>query len=136
MLRQFTRLDAEATRNNLPIVPPPGIKMIGSILTYHRLKERGGLRVGGQTIEDIVGFAARNMLTENTPRNVGGFIHLTSDTQRDEHFFVLLISTNGLLDDMHLFSPIETDETFKVIYEGYPVTVIRRSDMNRTFHHM
>lgn len=110
--------------------------MIGSILTYHRLKERGGLRVGGQTIEDIVGFAARNMLTENTPRNVGGFIHLTSDTQRDEHFFVLLISTNGLLDDMHLFSPIETDETFKVIYEGYPVTVIRRSDMNRTFHHM
>jgi hypothetical protein len=112
----------------------PGIKMVGSFLTYHRLKERGGLPVGGQTIEDIVAFATQNMLTENTPRNVGGCVHLTYDTQRDEPFFVMLISTNGLLDGMHLTSPIETDETYKVIYEGYPVTVIGQSDINRTFH--
>jgi hypothetical protein len=134
VIRQFTRLANEAARNNLPIVPTPAIKMVGSFLTYHRLKERGGLPVGGQTIEDIVAFATQNMLTENTPRNVGGCVHLTYDTQRDEPLFVMLIRTNGLLDGMHLTSPIETDETYKVIYEGYPVTVIGQSDMNRTFH--
>lgn len=124
----------EAARNNLPIVPTPAIKMVASFLTYHRLKERGGQPVGGQTLEDIVAFAAQNMLSENTPRNIGGCLHLTCDTQRDEPFFALLISTNGLLDGMHLTAPIETDETYKVIYEGYPLTVIGQSDMNRTFH--
>jgi hypothetical protein len=134
VIRKFTRLAVQAASQNARIIPTPAITMVSSFLTYHRLKERGGQRVGGQTIEDVITFAALNMLTVNTPRNVGGCVHLTSDIQRDEPFFALLISTNGLLDDMHLTSPIETDETYKVMYEGYPLTVIGQSDMNRTFH--
>lgn len=61
-----------ALRNNLPFVPTPAIKVVGSFLNYHRLKERGGQHVGGQTIEGFIAFDAQNMLTANTPRNVGG----------------------------------------------------------------
>ena len=90
--------------------------------------------VGGQTVEDIISFALDHKLTENTARNRGGCLDLHSDITRDEPFFALLMTTNGLLEETDLTSPVETDETYKLIYEGYPVTVIGQSDMNRNFH--
>ena len=105
--------------------------MVASFLTYHRLKERGGRLVGGQTVEDIISFALDHKLTKNTARNRGGCLDLHSDSTRDEPFFALLMITNGLLEETDLTSPVETD---KLIYKGYPVTVIGQSDMNRNFH--
>ena len=90
--------------------------------------------VGGQTVEDIISFALDHKLTENTARNRGGCLDLHSDITRDEPFFALLMTTNGLLEETDSTSPVETDETYKLIYEGYPVTVIGQSDMNRNFH--
>jgi hypothetical protein len=87
VIRQFTRLAVQAASENARIIPTPAITMVSSYLTYHRLKERGGQHVGGQTIEDVIKFAAQNLLTANTPRDVGGCVHLTSDIQRDDPFF-------------------------------------------------
>lgn len=64
----------------------------------------------------------------------GGCLLIETDTNREEPFFAILMSTRGLLDGIDLTSPVETDETYKLIYEGYPVTVIGQSDMNRNFH--
>lgn len=128
------RLAEIAAANNQPIIGVPLSSMVSSFLTYHRLKERGGRLVGGQTVEDVIEFAFDHKLTENTARNEGGCLDLQSDFTRDEPFFALLMTTNGLLEETDLTSPIETDETYKLIYEGYPVTVIGQSDMNRNFH--
>ena len=85
-------------------------------------------------IEDIDAFVLQHSLSDESSRNLGGCVHLTSDKLRDDPFFALLLSTRGLLDSMDLTGPIEMDETYKLIYEGYPVTVIGQSDMNRKFH--
>jgi hypothetical protein len=134
VIREFTRIAAFNLANGLPVVPTPLVSMVTSFLTYHRLKERGGKPVGGQSLDDIYAFAQEHLLTDQSPRNQGGCVHLTTDTLRDEPFFAILLSTRGLLDGMDLTCPIETDETYKLIYEGYPVTVIGQSDMNRNFH--
>lgn len=123
-----------ALENNLPVIPTPTILMIASFLAYHRLKERGGQLVGGQTLEDVYAFGQEHLLTLNTPMHTGGVVHVVTETSRDEAFFVMLLSTRSLLEGTDLTSPIETDETYKLIYEGYPVTVIGQSDMNKCFH--
>lgn len=128
------RLAELAAGNNQPVIAVPLSSMVASFITYHRLKVRGGRLVGGQTVEDIISFALDHKLTENTARNRGGCIDLHSDITRDEPFFALLMTTNGLLEETDLTAPVETDETYKLIYEGYPVTVIGQSDMNRNFH--
>jgi hypothetical protein len=46
--------------------------MATSFLTYHRLKERGGKPVGGQSLDDIYAFAQEHLLTDQSPRNQGG----------------------------------------------------------------
>ena len=43
---------------------------------------------------------------------------------------MLILSTRALLNDFDLTRPIETDETFKVIYENYPLTLIGQSNAN------
>lgn len=90
--------------------------------------------MGGQTVEDLEAFALEHEILVDTPRNVGGCLLIETDTNREEPFFAILMSTRGLLDGIDLTSPVETDETYKLIYEGYPVTVIGQSDMNRNFH--
>ena len=51
-----------------------------------------------------------------------------------EPFFTLLLSTRRLLDSTDRTKPLEIDETFKLIYENYPVTLIGQSDADRKFH--
>lgn len=134
VIKEFARLGVLATANNMPVVPTPQVSMVTSFLSYHRLKERGGQLVGGQSLEDIDGFVQQHLLTDESPKNLGGCVHLASDKLREDPFFALLLSTRGLLDSMDLTCPIEMDETYKLIYEGYPVTLIGQSDMNRKFH--
>ena len=131
VVREFTR---STQGNNVPPIPTLVISMISSFLTYQRKKERGGRLVGGQSTEDILAFAAANRSTETTLRNDGFCVHLTVDTERDDPFFALLISTRGLLEGLNNSIPLETDETYKLMLEGFPLTVIGQSDMNRQFH--
>ena len=55
----------------------------------------------------------------------------TADDTRPDPFFTMLLSTRRLPDSVHKNRPLEMDETFKVIYEGYPVTLIGQSDCDR-----
>ena len=56
------------------------------------------------------------------------------DDTRDKPFFSLMLSTPRLLDGTHLWRPVEMDETYKLMYEGFPLTVMGQSDANRVFH--
>ena len=112
--------------------------MVSSFTAYQKLVLRGGVGVGGQTTQDIINFHNDNLLTLDSHDNDGGSLKLLVDVDRDEPSFVILLSTPRLLRNMHfkiaLTRPLETDETFKVIHEGYPLTLIGQSDMNRRFH--
>ena len=112
----------------------PTKTMVSSFTAYQKLVLRGGVGVGRQTTQDIINFHNHNLLTLDSHDNDGGSLKLLVDVDRDEPFFVILISTPRLLRNMHLTRPLETDETFKVIHEGYPLTLIGQSDMNRRFH--
>ena len=107
--------------------------MVSSFLTYHRKKERGGHLVGGQSVQDIAAFGEQHSILIDTLRNVGGVVSVLTKPLRDEPFAILL-STRGLLEGPDLTSPIEIDETYKSIYDGFVLTVIGQSDMNRVFH--
>ena len=56
------------------------------------------------------------------------------DETRLTSFFSILFSTTRLLDMTSNSRPLEIDETHKLIYEGYPVTVMGQSDGDRVFH--
>jgi hypothetical protein len=75
VIREFTRMAAFNLANGLPVVPTPLVSMVTSFLTYHRLKERGGKPVGGQSLDDIYAFAQEHLLTDQSPRNQGGCVH-------------------------------------------------------------
>ena len=62
------------------------------------------------------------------------FRSVLTEPLRDEPFFAILLSTRGLLEGTNLTSPIEIDETYKLIYGRFALTVIGQSDMNRVFH--
>ena len=134
VIKEFTMLAKRAVENNLPVVPTPTLTQVASFLAYHRFKERGGQLVGGQKLEDIHAFGQQNLLMVDTPLHTGGVVHVVTETLRDEPFLVMLLSTRGLLQGTDVTSPIETDETSKLIYEGYPLTVIGQSDINKSFH--
>lgn len=57
-----------------------------------------------------------------------------SDDTRGKPFFAILLSTHRLIDSTATRRPIEIDDTYKLIYEGFVVTVMGQSDMNRVFH--
>ena len=90
--------------------------------------------VGGQSLQDIIDFDNVNRLSPLTPLHDCCSLKLVVDCDREDPFFVLILSTKALLNDFDLTRPIETDETFKVIYENYPLTLIGQSDANRKFH--
>jgi hypothetical protein len=108
--------------------------MISSFTSYQKLMRRGGVGVGGQTIQDIIDFHMSHRLEADTGDHDGCSLRLFVDCDRDDPFFAMLLSTKKLLAEMDLSRPLETDETFKVIHEGYPLTLIGQSDMNRKFH--
>lgn len=51
-----------------------------------------------------------------------------------EPYFSILFSTPRLIDGTHLTRPIEMDDTYKLIHEGYTVTVLGQTDADRVFH--
>ena len=119
--------------NNLTVVPTPVITLVSSFL-YYRKKERGDNLVGGTSVEDIWAFGEEHRIKADTPENVGGVVDAIIEPLRKEPFSSILLSTHGLLESTELTSPIEIDETYKLMYEGYALTVIGQSDMNRVFH--
>lgn len=108
--------------------------MITSHTSYKKLLQRGGVAVGGQSLQDIEDFAAEFHLTPETEEDEVFVLKSFVDCDRQEPFFALLLTTKRLISSLDSSRPVETDETFKVIHEGYPLTLIGQSDMNRTWH--
>ena len=54
--------------------------------------------------------------------------------ERDDPFFAMIMSTKLLLSKLDSSRPLETYETFKVMHEGYLLTLLGQSDMNRVWH--
>ena len=57
-----------------------------------------------------------------------------SDIFRADPFFAIFFSTPRLLAQTHLTRPVEIDDTYKLIYEGYSVTLMGQTDSDRVFH--
>jgi hypothetical protein len=127
-------LQQDAANNNAVAIPAPTKAMISSFTSYQKLILRGGVAVGGQSLQDIVDFADNFALTPETEDDEVFVLKSFVDSNRPEPFFALLLSTKRLISAFDSTRPIETDETFKVIHEGYPLTLIGQSDMNRTWH--
>ena len=51
-----------------------------------------------------------------------------------EPYFAIIFSTRRLLEQTHLTQSVEMDDTYKLIHEGYTVTVMGQSDADRKFH--
>ena len=49
-------------------------------------------------------------------------------------YFSILFSTPRLIDGTHLTRPIEMDDTYRLIHEGYTITVLGQTDADRVFH--
>ena len=90
--------------------------------------------VGGQSLQDIIDLDHVNRISALTPMHDCCSLSLVVDCDREDPFFVLILSTKALLNDFDLTRPIETDEAFKVIHENCPLTLIGQSDANRKFH--
>lgn len=134
IIREFARLRELANEAAAPVIPTPTSAMISSFTSYSRHLLRGGVPVGGQSLQDILDFADLMVLKPTTGRNETFCVSCVVDCERDEPFFAILLSTKLLLDQFNSMKPIETDETFKVMHEGYALTLIGQSDMNRVWH--
>ena len=56
------------------------------------------------------------------------------DDDRPEPFFAMVISTKRLMTKAEPGGTLEIDETCKVLYENFPVTLLGQSDADRKFH--
>ena len=56
------------------------------------------------------------------------------DSDRAEAFFAIILTTKKLLSEFYSSKPLETDETYKVMHEGYGLTLIGQSDSSRVWH--
>ena len=92
------------------------------------------MAVGAQSLQHILDFAAAIELKPTSGDHDACCISCVIDSQRIDPFFAIVISTRRLLSGLDSSRPIETDETFKVIHEGYALTLIGQSDMNRVWH--
>lgn len=115
-------------------IPIPTKAMISSYTSHQRLLLRGGVAVGGQSLQSILDFAEDHKLKSTTGLNEGFCVKCTVDIDRVEPFFAIILSTQLLMSKFDSSKPIETDETFKVMHEGYALTLIGQSDMNRVWH--
>ena len=66
--------------------------------------------------------------------HVPGVLNYEHSDEGREPYFSIIFSTPRLIDGTHLSRPIEMDDTYKVIHEGYSVTVMGQSDADRVFH--
>jgi hypothetical protein len=82
----------------------PSAAMIASFTSYQRLRERGGVGVGGQSLQDIIDFDSNHRISADTAENVACSLRLVVDSDREEPFFVLLMSTKKLLSQFDLTS--------------------------------
>ena len=55
------------------------------------------------------------------------------DDYRSDAYFAIVF-TPRIINGTHLTRPVEMDETHKLIYEGYAVTVMGQTDGDRRFH--
>ena len=108
--------------------------MISSYTSYKKLQQRGGVPIGEQSLQHILDFAAAVELKPTSGDHEACCIQCVVNGQRIEAFFAIVLSTRRLLSGLDSSRPIETDETFKVIHEGYALTLIGQSDMNRVWH--
>ncbi|GBN65539.1 hypothetical protein AVEN_65045-1 [Araneus ventricosus] len=68
---------------------------------------------------------------EDTPFVLGVNVEVDDG---DKHDLKIVISTKRLLRLMIKTEEVQTDATYKLIWQGYPVLIVGSSDMNRTFH--
>ena len=131
VVREITRVNS---LNQGELLLVPDINQISSYVSYQRLKNRGGVRVGEVSVQDILDYGEMNKMKNNSPPHECLVINLVADAGRDFPFFAMALSTRNLMDQLDSSRPIQSDETFKVIHEGYALTLIGQSDMDRKFH--
>ena len=134
VIREFMRLQQLAIAAGQPVVPTPSRSMVSSYASYNRLLLRGGAPVGGQSLQNIQDFAENVAISPATLEDDPCCIECVIDSDRLEPFFAMVLTTKRLLSELDSTKPLETDETFKVIHEGYALTLIGQSDMNRVWH--
>jgi hypothetical protein len=86
-------LQQDAANNNAVAIPAPTKAMISSFTSYQKLISRGGVAVGGQSIQDIVDFTENFALTPETEGDEVFVLKSFVDCNRPEPFFALLLST-------------------------------------------
>lgn len=118
-------------RGGEPAVPTPSRNMISSFASYNRFILRGGAAVGGQSLQYVLDFAEDCALRPESEEIEAGCV---IDCERDEPVFAIVLSTKKLLSEFDNMKPLETDETYKVTHEGYALTLIGQSDLNRVWH--
>lgn len=134
IIREFLRLQEIASAAGEVQIPIPTTAMLSSYTSHQRLRLRGGVAVGGQSLQSIVDFAEDHTLKPTTKVNEGFCVRYSIDCEREDPFFAMILSTKTLMSSFESSRPIETDETFKVMHEGYALTLIGQSDMNRVWH--
>ena len=134
MIREFNRLRQLAIQDEAVALDVPTSAMISLFTFYQRPLQRVGVGVGGQCLQDIIDFDHDHRISPETPGNDFCSLRLVVDCDSEEPSFFIILSTKKLLADFDLTRPIETDETFKVMHENYPLTLIGQSDANRKFH--
>lgn len=134
VIREFNRLHQLAIVAGEVAIPTPTSSMISSYASYKRLKQRGGDAVGAISLQHVLDFAESISLTPATREDEPCCIQCVVDCERNDPFFAIVLTTKRLLGELDSSKPIETDETFKVMHEGYALTLIGQSDMNRVWH--
>lgn len=122
------------------MIAAPHPNKIANYTSYIAGKARGGVAHNQTTLQDIQDFANSIFFhgEEQTDENVDEPICLRYefDTDRPEPYFFIMLSTRGLMTRIDMKSPIEIDETFKLMLEGNPCTILGQSDADRVFHIM
>lgn len=131
VIREFARLQEIAITAGQQPIPIPSRSMVSSYASYNRLLLRGGAAVSGRNILD---FAEDEAISPVTLEDDACCIDCVIDSEREEAFFAMILTTKRLLSLLDSSKPFETDETFKVMQEGCTMTLIGQSDMNRVWH--
>ncbi|GBN07365.1 hypothetical protein AVEN_182099-1 [Araneus ventricosus] len=85
------------------------------------------------SVKDVFNWcnARMDVPVEDTPFVLGVNVEVDDGDKRD---LKIVISTKRLLRLMIKTEGVQTDATYKLIWQGYPVLIVGSSDMNRTFH--
>ncbi|GBM65566.1 hypothetical protein AVEN_169848-1 [Araneus ventricosus] len=86
------------------------------------------------SVKDVFNWCNARMdvpVEEDTPFVLGVNVEVDDGDKRD---LKIVISTKRLLRLMIKTEGVQTDATYKLIWQGYPVLIVGSSDMNQTFH--